>query len=463
MKSVVDQKGTRYELSGFIGRGGQGAVYGVKGGRLGVKIIDERGPTRREHLKNQLAHVRRLPLGDLCIAKPLEMLSAPHIGYVMELLTGMQPVRNLLKPKDSNRPSVEWYNSEGGLRRRLLLLGRMARILARLHGRGLAYGDPSPSNIFVSTHPGFNEVWFIDSDNLCYEASCGSKLGVYTPFYGAPELVRGKAPVSTLTDIHAFAVLAYQLLVLVHPFIGDYVNDGEPELEEKAMEGQIPWVDDKDDDRNRASFGIPRDFVLSEKIKKLFQCAFGKGRCDPLARPKVSEWATCLYNAADATLLCPGCQSTYYRNAQICPWCGAGRPDFLMVYVYVFDPGFGGHGGLLEKPIGNSKQAVVVDHIAMTNNIPYLLPQRLAFGVDSESQEEPVMEMVFENDYVSVKSVDRKTYRLVSPTGRKEAVVGAQVTKISIRQGEQAWALHFGGKDRLHRVLRFERKQGGIQ
>ena len=39
----MDQNGVRYELGELLGRGGQGAVYAVKGGRLAVKLVAGRG------------------------------------------------------------------------------------------------------------------------------------------------------------------------------------------------------------------------------------------------------------------------------------------------------------------------------------------------------------------------------------------------------------------------------------
>ena len=97
-KSVIDVNGIRYELAHLLGRGGQGAVYAVKGGRLAVKLVAGRGPNGRERIRNHLTHIRRLPLRDLALAKPLEMLRPPHTGYVMELLTGMVPIKSLLAP-----------------------------------------------------------------------------------------------------------------------------------------------------------------------------------------------------------------------------------------------------------------------------------------------------------------------------------------------------------------------------
>jgi len=462
-KTVIDAKGSRYELTKKIGQGGQGAVYAVKGGKLAVKVVPGRGPAHRERMRNQLAHVRRLPLGDLSLAKPLEMLRPPHTGYVMELLTGMEPIKNLLKPPKGKAPSVAWYHEGGGLRRRLLLLARAASILARLHGKGLAYADPSPANIFVSADPAYHEVWFIDSDNLCYESSPNSKGGVYTPFYGAPEMVRGESGVTTLTDMHAFAVIAFQVLVLAHPFIGDYVNDGDPELEEQAMAGKVPWIDDVEDACNRASFGVDRDGVLSKRLKELFQQTFGAGRKDPTARPGAAEWAKRLFAAADATIFCPDCKGSYYFNEPTCPWCDASRPGFAMALFHLFDPGYGPNGGILEKPHGKRKRAVIVDQFVLSEGVPRHITRRMAIGPEASMPDEPMMEVVLKGNQVFVSRVDGNTYRLSSPTGRKESEIGEIKKSIGLKAGEASWRVHFGETKRLHRLMRFEIRSGGHQ
>lgn len=52
--------------------------------------------------------------------------------------------------KAMHEEGAEGFLRTGGLHRRLRLLAKLARTLAKLHGRGLAYGDLSPANIFVS-------------------------------------------------------------------------------------------------------------------------------------------------------------------------------------------------------------------------------------------------------------------------------------------------------------------------
>ncbi len=237
-KRVVDELGQVYELGKELGRGGQGAVFAVKNAKKAIKILFNCSPGRRIQLRQQLKQVQMLfDIKKLAIAQPLEMLKEPDLGYVMELLTDMTPISNLINIPKNTECLVEWYLEGGGLRRRLLLLARCAETLAQLHGKGLVYSDPSPNNIFVSSDIDNNEIiGLIDADNLHYESDASS-IKCYTPEFGAPELITGKSGVNTLTDAHAFAVIAFKTLSLVHPLMGDMVTDGEPELETQALEG----------------------------------------------------------------------------------------------------------------------------------------------------------------------------------------------------------------------------------
>ena len=101
-KRINDERGNTYELERELGRGGQGAVYAAKGGKRAVKILFDRSSSRRELLRGQLQNIRRMhELRDLAIASPLELLQAPHLGYVMELITGMTSIAQLIHPPAS--------------------------------------------------------------------------------------------------------------------------------------------------------------------------------------------------------------------------------------------------------------------------------------------------------------------------------------------------------------------------
>lgn len=460
-KIVTDRNGVQYELTALLGRGGQGAVYAVKGGRLAVKLVEGKGVADLEMMRNQLMHVRRLPLSDLALAKPLEMLRPPATGYLMEMLSDMGPIKSLMVPPKGQPPSAGWYASGGGLRRRLLLLGRAAHILSLLHGKGLAYADPSPANIFISADCDAHEVRFIDTDNLRYHSDpLDGRRGVFTPGYGAPELVQGKSGVTSLTDVHALAVIAFQVLTLVHPFVGDLVNDGEPELEEQAFSGLLPWIEDPADDRNRASFGISRSLVLSPRLLDLFNRTFGEGRSNPAVRPGAAEWAERLYGAADLTVTCPSCCNTFYSKTLRCPWCDAAPSSYAVGVFALWNPALGESGGLSTVPGVAKNKVLFVNQLAITDGSTVRITRRLAFGQTDDRADEPVMEISVRGSRAQVRSLDGKAYRMTAPGAKQTSEVGDIPRTLSLDEKWSSWVIHFGAKDSLHRVVSFILRKG---
>ena len=459
--TVTSIHGSRYRLGRELGRGGQGAVFAVEGERMAVKLLRNRSPRAREHLRDRLAMVGRFPLDGLAIARPIEQLRDPHVGYVMELFTGMAPLRSLQRPPRGAEGIREWYFAGDGLRRRLRLLARVAEVLSELHGRGLVYVDLSPHNVFVSEPSNAYEVRLIDTDNLCTAASPGRSL--YTPGYGAPEIVRGTGVPSSLGDSHAFAVLAFEALALVHPLLGDAVRDGEPEMEDRAFAGELPWIDAAGDDGNRSSDGIPRDVVLSPRLREDFSRTFGPGLSDPDERPGLARWAEHLHRAADRTVTCPDCSGSYYHNRDACPWCGAPRPGFVLAAVFLWDPERRrtGDGGRLDAAPGivcdpNGKKRVV-DAMAISVNQSVELPERITHGT---SRPAPRLRVEYTGERITLEPRDGGQWRLTSLDGRRERRIEGQPIDLAIRGARASWLVHAGPDDRLHRVIRFDLRQG---
>ncbi len=446
-KRVVDVLGNVYELEKELGCGGQGTVFAVKNGNLAVKILVDRSPARRTHLRQQLTQVRMLfDIKKLAIASPLEMLKPPYVGYVMELLTDMVPISKLINPPKNINCLVEWYLEGGGLRRRLLLLARCAETLAQLHGKGLVYTDPSPNNIFISSDVKNDDIIrFIDADNLQY-ASSSSSINVYTPGFGAPELVTGKSGANTLTDAHAFAVIAFQTLSLVHPLMGDIVNDGEPELEMQALEGKLPWIDNFDDNQNSTTQGLPRDIVISPNLRILCKSCFEIGLKEPRERPGIAQWAEKLYSAANFTICCPECNSTYYANQKNCPWCHYPRPTFVQVRIQRWEP--------LQ---GHFKEKTPLQGLALTSYEPLIVTSRIVngrTGVDSHNHN---IELILEEENIKVRSLNGQCFWLTSEGNpRVEKEVGDRWVRFPVRsENYGSWLLHFGNLDYSHRVATF--------
>lgn len=338
---VRDAKGQPYELTGMLGSGGQGVVCTTSIPNVLAKIVRPGiSEERRTAWITRVVNLMRRPLEGLHVAAPLALAFNPRtnnpVGYLMELMDGLEPLAELIeKVRDEG---IESFVRSGGLRKRMKALARLARILAELHGRGLAFGDLSPSNVFVSKSKAHAEVWLIDCDNIDFDSS----HMIYTPDYGAPEIVRDEAGISTLTDSWSYAVLAFRLLTLEHPLKGDLVVEGEPETEEIALQGDLPWVDHSTDRRNALSTGLPREVVLTGPLRVLFDRCFDEGMRDPAARPSMAEWADAFETSTARLVECRSCESTFHFSGVSleCPFCGEVQPEdhALPLRGYTFIP-----------------------------------------------------------------------------------------------------------------------------
>ena len=342
VQRVQDDRGHLHELGKKLAEGGQGIVVTTKAdARLLVKVSRWPGTDPRSiDWRRQIERVHRLPIteNDLPIAMPKALIVKPRAGYVMELMDGLVPLEQLLTQAQQaflDGEGLSGYLASGGLRRRLRLLARLARVMARLHGLGIAHGDLSPKNVFVSESHEHAEVWLIDCDNLTY-AVRDSSLQLYTPDYGAPELLCGERGISTYTDIWSFAVMAFQLLTVLHPFKSGDLVDQDSEREEPALRGELPWVDHPEDESNRASLGIPRELVCTSTLRDLFDRCFRIGVLDASERPVMAEWAEAFEAAVAVQVLCDtghgGCGSTFLWNRDLCcPFCDTPQPAQTVV------------------------------------------------------------------------------------------------------------------------------------
>ncbi|MEH9035987.1 protein kinase, partial [Klebsiella quasipneumoniae subsp. similipneumoniae] len=151
---VKDTRGSSYELTEVINRGGQGIVYRTTYPQTLVKGFTNQDPQERQRWRNHITWLLSQDLSDLKLARPLILLAEPRFGYVMELMDGLVPLDSLLNSFiNAGEESLADYLRQGGLRRRIRILCQLARTLNQLHARGMLYGDLSPSNIFVSDDP----------------------------------------------------------------------------------------------------------------------------------------------------------------------------------------------------------------------------------------------------------------------------------------------------------------------
>lgn len=110
-----------------------------------------------------------------------------------------------------------------------------------------------------------NSAFLIDADNVRYESEKALCV-IFTPNYGALEISQTSKDSDTtnyntmLSDTFSFAIIAYELLNMVHPFDGNGADDNVENFIE------LPWIEDSDDDSNRSCGLLP--FFLNKGFKK---------------------------------------------------------------------------------------------------------------------------------------------------------------------------------------------------
>ncbi len=372
--SVTDASGNIFVLGKEISRGGQGVVYRLKDNDLALKL--QLGGGRSAGI-----NVRLLPLPDqLEICTPASVLRDGN-GYVMRLLSDMQPFLDLLNARPaegSARPSylagldenaaapIMGYAASGGIRKRLGVLARAAAALARIHAAGIFYGDISPNNVFCKldakggdTSNEDDSTWWIDPDNMAFDIDEVKRRSYYTPSYGAPEVVSGKGASSSRSDAYSFAILAHHLLTLHHPFVGAAVESGEDDwetdgesAEDRAWRGELPWIFDRKDPSNSATLALSPSLVMGKELYDWFALMFEDGRLRPASRPTMLEGAIRLARACDASLKCLACGMSWLPDTMAddgsplhvgeqCPYCGEKCGSHVEVRSYLPDSGGG--------------------------------------------------------------------------------------------------------------------------
>lgn len=375
---VRDRFGNIFRLGDELNKGGQGVVWRTDDDGVAIKqpIVRDTGKLDlNPDLPIRYSRIRTLPLPKgIHLTTPMSILR-DQPGYVMRLLDGMKALSKTYSFGGRDEKELEsealpvWlaateranrryalkllhYAKTGGARARMEALSLSAALLARLHLKGLVYGDVSSNNIFVgkNSDAGYDrlEAWLIDVDNLRLERRNGGGW-TCTPRLGAPEIVQERAYCSPRTDSWSFAVMAFETLTLVHPFIGKMVLFGKDEtddwaadpvpgdvsakpLDEQAYEGLLPYMYDPTDPSNGfPGGGLPLEIVSSKIIQRLFLETLGPGRLLPHRRPLMAFWALEFARAHDLSLNCPVCGMSYFakENSQ-CPFCDCPRPAYMI-------------------------------------------------------------------------------------------------------------------------------------
>ncbi len=358
--SVRTQK-NEYVLGKRISSGMEGSIFEIASGpyREGlnysnylVKIIDT---SRISPEEQEIARVRFKRLKELrsdksmsgIMALPIEVL-VDDLGYIMKNAKDYESLNNYLQPGND---VLDWLKNRYTLKKRINVIINMFESLRDIHLKGLLFNDLSPNNIMV--HREKNGIVFIDTDNLRDKSEAHLTI-LGTPGYIAPELVRTDIPdsiggvkvpddalskkrrITPESDIFSAAVIAFELLTLKHPFVGDEVDNGSAELEAKAKRIETDYIF-KAGTTNTASTCLTPIFneLTTPKVRSLFQKTFVQG-LDPHLRPTCIAFLNAFRECFHQIVTCPDCKFTrlYSPSIMECPGCGRTflRPMKLSIY-----------------------------------------------------------------------------------------------------------------------------------
>ena len=366
--NVIDSRNISYTVKDKLGEGSQGVTYLLEGERFIVKLFNRSFDDNSS--KSKINFLINLGLDKKVFAVPLKHITQPGNGYIAEFASGMIPL-SALSHGGIDLNLTEWYISTGGLLKRYKILIKLSSIMRTLHSKGLAYCDLSPNNVFISEKQDLDNVFLIDLDNLRYKTSILNNI--YTPSYGAPEIISNLGPNTTMSDSFSFAVMAYELLTLNHPLTGDYVSEAEPEVEEQALAGKLPWVEDSNDNINHRTTGLPSEKVMPGKLLDLFRRNFESGLNNPVERPTMAEWYDMLNLALNELLKCGNstCGLRYpFNNFEECSFCGYSPQKVTRIQMRRWE-----EIEYFDEAIGQVKQKFVLeptiyDEILMDENTP---------------------------------------------------------------------------------------------
>jgi len=210
-----------YQLLEKLGQGSMGTVYKARqlsmDRLVAIKILQPQLASNQEYLKRfvQEAHLA----AKLSHNNIVQAIDVGNIGslyyFVMEFVEGTTVKQQL----ESGKVFSEAEAVEIGL--------QIAQALDHAHHRGLVHRDIKPANIIV-TRKGIAKLADLGlarrlDDREMAESEKGMTIG--TPYYIAPELIRGRLELDIRADIYSLGATLYHMVTGRPPFPYNKVNE----------------------------------------------------------------------------------------------------------------------------------------------------------------------------------------------------------------------------------------------
>lgn len=348
-------------LPDVIGEGSEGVVHFTADRKSIIKFYksddDLRDPERQERIRhivekyNPTLDPRSGDYWKQLYCWPDGLVLAPRLGVRAPAYPANFYMHNgkekklgwFLHPRSRQ---VLDLDERGDWRGHLQMAITMARSTRRLHSGGLAHSDLSYNNFLGDPVKGLAVM--IDLDGLVVPGLHPPRVSG-TPGLIAPEVLMGLARPSIRTDLHALAVLIYQVMLFRHPLRGPKVNStvSAEEDERLSMGEKALFVEHPLHTANRPPGLMTGYQCLGPHLAQLITKSFIHALHTPDQRPTAAEWENALVKTSNLLHPCTNsaCPMKWLILSKAmnycCPFCGEKPtvPYIPVLHFYREQPG----------------------------------------------------------------------------------------------------------------------------
>lgn len=320
---LVTSKGEALQLTGELGRGGEGAVFEIANHPDLVAKLYHEVPEPNKAAKliamangctDRLSRIAAWPTDTV-----RDTNSGAVRGFLMKRVARQKDIHILYGPKTRLRDYPE-----ATYRFLVHVAANLARALAVIHEHGHVVGDVNQGGVCVSAQ---GTVTLVDCDS--FQISAGGKTfgcDVGIPIYQPPEFQNVQnfhgLPREPNHDAFGLAVLIFQTLFLArHPFAGAYQGSDDMPIERAIREFRFAYGRDASRRLMKQPPGSLGLGAAPLQVAELFERAFlevgARGK-----RPTAAEWIVALDAFAADLKSCPRNPGhAHAPSLRQCPLC----------------------------------------------------------------------------------------------------------------------------------------------
>ena len=212
----------RFEVLGFLGRGGMGSVYEALDRELDTRVALKvlrpeiaESPKANARFRREITLARKVTHPNAC--RVFDLFNVDGLAFLtMEMLDGETLTEKLAREGRLELDEVRSITEE------------IVSALEAAHGQGVIHRDLKTSNVMIVTDGEGTRAVVTDfglattrhhtDDDATQLTQSGEILG--TPAYMAPEQLES-GEITEATDIYALGLMLYELVTGKAPFVGD--------------------------------------------------------------------------------------------------------------------------------------------------------------------------------------------------------------------------------------------------